>query len=41
LAEAGATMVIAHIAADISEVIRAGQHRALGLQADVGDNGRS
>ena len=41
LAEAGATVVVADIAADKAEVtaetIRAGQHRAMALAADVGD----
>src|SRR5580693_4580497 len=41
LAEAGATVVVADIAGDKAEAaadeIRAGQHRALSVQADVGD----
>ena len=41
LAEAGATVVVADIAGDKAEAaaeeIRAGQHRTLGVQADVGD----
>ena len=41
LAEAGATVVVADIAGDKAEAaadeIRAGQHRALSIQADVGD----
>ena len=41
LAEAGATVVVADIAGDKAEAaadeIRAGQHRALSMQADVGD----
>src|SRR5208283_4339048 len=41
LAEAGATVVVADIAGDKAEAaaeeIRASQHRAMGVQADVGD----